>query len=288
MIWYYILIYGGLMYEELLKSLSARPAVYEPGDSKFWDDEHISKRMLATHLDPDDDLATRKPGFVKKSADWIASTAKGKRLLDLGCGPGIYAELFAERGFSVKGLDLSPRSITYAKRKAEEKALGIEYVCGNYLEAAFGGPYDIVTLIYCDFGVLSAENRKSLLKMVREALAPGGVFVFDALTPAHYGSREECTNWSYCDGGFWSEKPYACLYSFLRYDECRTYCDRYVIIEEEGIRRFNIWNHAFTGRELLHDLKSAGFARVDIYGDIAGGRYSEESKTICAAAYVQV
>lgn len=275
------------MYEELLKTLSARPKVYEWGDSKFWDDEHISKGMLATHLDPEDDLATRKPGFVKKSADWIASLAKGRgRLLDLGCGPGIYAELFAERGFNVKGLDLSPRSIAYAKSSAEEKALGIEYVCGNYLEDDFGGPYDVITLIYCDFGVLKGEDRKALLRKIRGALAPGGVFIFDALAPAQYEGREENLSWSCCDGGFWSEKPYALLYSFLRYDECRVYCDRHVVIEADRMRRFNIWNHAFTEEEIREDLKSAGFASADIYGDAAGAAYTEASKTICAAAHV--
>lgn len=278
---------GDFMYKELLESLSSRPSVYEWGGSKFWDDEHISKSMLATHLDPDDDLATRKPGFVKKSADWIASLAGGRgRLLDLGCGPGIYAEMFAERGFSVKGLDLSPRSIAYAKSSAEEKGFNIEYVCGNYLETGFGGPYDVITLIYCDFGVLKGEDRKALLKKVRDALVPGGTFIFDALTPVQYEGREENTNWSYCSGGFWSEKPYACLYSFLRYDECRTYCDKFVIIEDGGVRRFNIWNHAFTPQELREDLRSAGFARTDIYGVIAGAEYTYVSNTICAAAYV--
>ncbi len=275
------------MYEELLKNLGERPKVYEWGDSKFWNDEHISKWMLKTHLDPDDDLATRKPGFVKASADWIASLAEGrKRLLDLGCGPGIYAEMFAERGFSVKGLDFSPRSIAYAKKSAEGKGLDIEYICGDYLETDFGGPFDVITLIYFDFGVLSAENRKRLLKKIREALAPGGLLVFDALAPAHYEGREETTNWSYCSEGFWSANPHACFYSFLRYDESRVYCDRNVIIEGGRIRRFNIWNHAFTAEELREDLKAAGFARADIYGDITGAEYSETSKTICAAAYV--
>ncbi len=275
------------MYKDLLKTLSARPGVYEWGDSKFWDDEHISKGMLATHLDPEDDLATRKPGFVKKSADWIASLADDRgRLLDLGCGPGIYAEMFAERGFKVRGLDLSPHSIAYAKKSAEEKGLGIEYVCGDYLETGFGGPYDVITLIYCDFGVLGGENRKKLLIKIREALAPGGIFIFDALTSAQYEGREESCNWSFCSGGFWSEKPYACLYSFIRYDDCRVYCDRHVVIEEDRIKRFNIWNHAFTEEELRSDLISAGFKRADIYGDAAGADYAETSATICAAAYV--
>ncbi|MGE5494383.1 MAG: methyltransferase domain-containing protein [Burkholderiales bacterium] len=36
-----------------------------------------------------------------------AHPVKRPRLLDLGCGPGIYAELFAKKGFCVTGVDFS-------------------------------------------------------------------------------------------------------------------------------------------------------------------------------------
>lgn len=276
------------MYEELLEILSKRPEPYMQGERKFWNDEHISKNMLATHLDPKDDLATRKPAFVQKSADWIAGLAavrKSPRLLDLGCGPGIYAESFAQRGFAVKGLDISPRSIAYARESAAKKGLDIEYVCGSYLEEDFTGPFDVITLIYFDFGVLCGRDRETLLRRIYGALSPGGVFIFDALAPPFYSGKEESTNWSFCEGGFWSEKPYAAFYSFLRYDECRVYCDRYVVTEKGRLRQFNIWNHAFDDGEILFDLSAAGFARTDIYGDAAGAAYTLGSPTICAAAY---
>ena len=170
------------MYEELLKTLSERPKIYEWGGSKFWNDEHISKWMLKTHLDPDDDLATRKPGFVKESADWIAAMAKGRgRLLDLGCGPGIYAEAFTERGFKVKGLDFSPRSIAYAKSSAEEKGLEIEYVCGDYLETDFGGPYDLAMILYGEMNVFSPEEVLSILRRVWASLSPQGHLIIAPL-----------------------------------------------------------------------------------------------------------
>ncbi|MGE5494382.1 MAG: hypothetical protein ACM3S4_03650 [Burkholderiales bacterium] len=57
------------MYGELLSYLSSWPGVYEPGEEKFWNDEHISKSMLETHLDENSDPATRSIGFVRRSAD---------------------------------------------------------------------------------------------------------------------------------------------------------------------------------------------------------------------------
>ena len=81
--------------------LKEKPALYEASPVNMWDDPHISKQMLAAHLDEGFDSATRKMDFVRESAGWIASLLppeRYRRLLDLGCGPGIYAELFCHKG----------------------------------------------------------------------------------------------------------------------------------------------------------------------------------------------
>lgn len=275
------------MYEKLLHLLRERPEEYAPGESMFWDDPHISKGMLATHLDPTEDLATRKIDFVRRSADWIARIADPTvrpRLLDLGCGPGIYAELFCRHGFEVTGVDLSPRSIAYAKEHAAAEGMDICYLCKNYLDMDDEASFDVATLIYCDFGVLSGENREALLKKAYRALKPGGLFITDVCTMKQFEGREEERTWSCSDGGFWSGRPHACLHVFYRYYDQRNILDRYVIAEENSVRCYNIWNHGFTAEELEAGLKTAGFASVDFYGDIAGGTLTEDTKTICAVA----
>lgn len=86
-----------------------RPELYAKSTAKFWDDEHISKGMLEAHLNPDWEAATRKLDFVNASVDWITKVApvsQYTKLLDLGCGPGIYAEKFYQKGYEVTGVDL--------------------------------------------------------------------------------------------------------------------------------------------------------------------------------------
>ena len=81
-----------------LHDLMKPPALYERTDAAFWDDEHISRGMLAAHLDPEFEGASRSFAFMDRSVDWICATAPPAthpRLLDLGCGPGLYAERFA-------------------------------------------------------------------------------------------------------------------------------------------------------------------------------------------------
>lgn len=46
-----------------------------------------------------------------------------RKLLDFGCGPGIYSLLFAKAGFHVSGFDISPNNIAIAEQLAAEYGL---------------------------------------------------------------------------------------------------------------------------------------------------------------------
>ena len=272
----------------LLEYLSKRPEVYEVTELKFWDDFHISKGMLAAHLNPELESATRKHSFIEKSVNGIKEITAGgnrKKLLDLGCGPGIYAELFAEKGFDVTGIDISGRSIDYAKENTIKKESNIKYYKKSYLDMEYTEEFDVITLIYCDFGVLNPAEREKLLKKIYKALKPGGILIFDVFSEKEYQMKEENTNWSYNNGGYWSENPYVCLYSFRRYDETASFLEQYVIIEEENIKCYNLWNHAFSTEELREDLEKAGFDKYEFYNNVSGESYTKESNVICIAAY---
>jgi len=86
-------------FKELLK-YSKQPEVFAMGTSNFWDDPYISKNMLAAHLNPDWDAASRRPRTIDKTVAWINDNfLHGQStVLDLGCGPGLYAERLAKLG----------------------------------------------------------------------------------------------------------------------------------------------------------------------------------------------
>jgi 2-polyprenyl-3-methyl-5-hydroxy-6-metoxy-1,4-benzoquinol methylase len=275
-------------FDTLIKLAGHKPDEYEKSTSAFWEDEHISKGMLEAHLNPDLDAASRRLNFTKTSVKWIAglgNTQTNPKLLDLGCGPGIYAELLSAHGFDVTGVDLSERSISYARENALKQNLQITYLHQNYLDIDYNGVFDVITLIFCDFGVLNPDERKRLLEKIHKALKPGGLFIFDVCSLRQYENRAETTSWSLSAGGYWSAEPYLCLYSFFRYDSSNTFADQYIVIEKDRIRRFNIWNHRFSVEELKADLCGAGFGTKEFYGDVSGVRYSDNSETICVVAH---
>lgn len=273
------------MYSLLLEEISYVPKAYESSGLAFWDDDHISKGMLENHLSPDSDGATREYSQVQASVGWLDSLlAPQGKILDLGCGPGIYAELLAKKGHQVTGVDVSSRSIAYAKNSASTQDLDIEYHCKSYLKVELPeSAFDMAILIYCDYGVLSPCDREALLKKTFNSLKPGGLFVVDVFSPAHYQDYAEGFGAEYAQSGFWSEKPHAVISKQKIYPD-HHYLERYLVITEKEYRSYNIWNHAFSALELAGELEAVGFEEVKLYADACGRDYNEKSKTLCAVA----
>ena len=72
------------MFKEL-KKINERPEPFECITTDvLWNDPHISKHMLETHLNEDVNLASRKMAFIEKSVAWIVSRfSVGSRNTDL-------------------------------------------------------------------------------------------------------------------------------------------------------------------------------------------------------------
>ena len=275
------------MYEKIINSLRERPALYAPSSAPFWDDEHISKYMLEAHLKPDADGASRQHGFIQKSVDWIAALSHpvpGAKLLDLGCGPGIYAEKFCRAGFQVTGLDFSRRSVSYAADQADLHKLDITYRYQNYLDMDYTEEFDVITLIYCDYGVLPAADRQVLLSNVYRALKKGGLFILDGFTAANYTEFTESEEIQYNEEGFWSPEPHICIKRNYPYRDTETYLEQYVVITNEDCQCYNLWNQVFSRVTIGEELGGAGFNQMEFFGDVAGKLVTDQSKTICAAA----
>lgn len=142
------------------------PSRFEQTDNVFWQDPYIAQKLLEIHLSSDTEGASRSFQFIDKSIDFIQRIAPKKsyqKVLDLGCGPGLYSERLARKGYTVTGIDFSENSIRYAKEQAKKLDYDIEYRYENYLELNDSNMYDLALLIYCDYGALAPENRSKLL-----------------------------------------------------------------------------------------------------------------------------
>lgn len=265
----------------ILLSLQEKPAPFTPGEPLFWDDPHISTQMLKTHLNPATDLASRRPETIQKSVDWLIAALglqSGDTVLDLGCGPGLYAARLAEHDLRVTGIDYSRRSIAYATEYAEQHNLEIAYRYQNYLTLDDANQYDAALLIYGDFCPLAPEQRSRLLQNVQRALKPGGYFVLDVTTPAHRQKHGNRNGWYAVETGFWKPGPHLVLEEGFAYPEESIFLDQAVVVEENGrISVYRNWFQDYTRDTITAELARGDFTVCSIWNDLLGTPFTPDS-----------
>ena len=272
------------MHLSRLLHLTEPPPLFEPGETLFWDDPHISAQMLAAHLDPDSDTASRVPETINHTVNWIAATLElshDAAVLDLGCGPGLYAVRLAERGLRVTGIDYSRRSIEYARQAAAERDLTIEFRYQNYLTLDEPPIYDVALLIYGDLCPLAPAQRDTVLDHVHRALKPGGYFVFDVTTRAHRAKYGLKNRWYVAETGFWKPGPHLVLEQGFDYPEDDTYLDQYTVIEADGkISVYRNWFLDYSLDTITPVVEARGFSVHSTWSDLTGTPYAPDSEWI--------
>ena len=255
---------------------------------EFWDDEHISAQMLRFHLDPIAEPASRAHGFIDSSVEWLMPTLglePGSRLLDLGCGPGLYANRIAARGVEVLGIDISRRSLDFARGVARDCSLPSVFLRGNYLSAELGSGHDAAILIYEDYCALSPGQRALLLSRVRGALRPGGRFAFDVTAaPRFTRCREAVVREPNLMDGFWAQAPYVGTHETWTYPSLHLVLDRYLIETATSTRCFWNWMHCLRSQEVAAELAAGGFEEPTFFGDVAGACFDPSASTFAVVA----
>ncbi len=103
---------------------------------------------------------------------------KNTQILDLACGKGRHSIYLNKKGFDVTGLDLSARSIAYAKTFQNQTLRFLE----QDMRVPLNSKFDLIVNLFTSFGYfdLEVENVK-VLKSVRSMLKPEGIFIIDYL-----------------------------------------------------------------------------------------------------------
>lgn len=270
---------------QFLSDFCDRPAPFSRSTVKdLWTRPHLSEQMLNFHLSQDTVLASRPREVIEHSATWIHAQLdlQGKKLCDLGCGPGLYAEYFCAHGAAVTGIDFSPRSIQYATNHAPRDARFIE---ADYVVDDLPTGFDIVTLIYTDYCVLAPQQRARVLSNVAGMLNEGGYFVFDVVGVGQMAAKQEETLVERnLMNGFWASAPYVGMHKSFLYPEANISLDRYAIIERaEHWEIFN-WYQYFSTQTIADELKRHGFEVVDMAGDLTGAPLGDADELFAIVA----
>lgn len=209
--------------------------------------------------------------MIEKTVEWIIrGIEQPGKLIDLGCGPGLYAEKFAEKSWNVYGVDINAASLEYARNSAANRGLAIRYRELSYLEPFTDETFDLATCIYCDFGALSVYLQREFLANVHRLIVPGGHFVFDVFGPGVSRSKAEGKTWTRHDGaGFWSSRPCYVLSETGHFSDEYVWGTKYVVITDDGeAQSYVVWDHYFTEATIKALLAEFGFAVDEIKRDL--------------------
>lgn len=264
-----------------LKEQTTRPPVFSAYTAKeLWTDPHLAEQMLAYHLDPDLDVASRNHRFIERSVSWLNRSfelSSGKQVLDLGCGPGLYSNRLAAVGANVTAVDFSGPSLEHARSIARRESLDVEFLRADYLDLEAPGTFDLVILIYCDFCALSPSQRQTLLSFSEKCLVPGGRLVFDVFSMAHFDELEEEAHYQpEPGGGFWSSDPYYLFSTRFKYRNEGVYLDRHAIVEEARCREIFNWIQCYEPEGLAREMGKNGWEVMEILGTVAGDGYDPD------------
>ncbi len=276
------------MFEEL-QEINSKPEPFQFSTvEELWTDEHTSKKMLEAHLDEAIDRSSRNKIFIDKSVNWIVDrfgVDGTTSVADFGCGPGLYATQLAEHKARVTGVDFSERSLQYARNKAAQMGLDIDYVKRNYLEFDTEERFDLIIMIMCDYCALSPEQRRIMVAKFCSLLKPGGAVLLDVYTLQAFGRIEESASYARNQlGGFWAAEDYYGFLNTFTYEADKVALDKYTIFKPNGKSVVYNWLQYFSRESLQIEFEAAGFEIADIYGDVAGTPLQSDSPEMAIVA----
>ena len=110
-----------------------------------------------------------------------------RRILDLGIGTGDLAIALARRGFDVVGVDRAPAMLAVAREKAKACGVTLELVEQDLRDVRVLSPADVALCIYTVVNQLTEDGDLArAVASIRDAIVPGGLFVFELNLPASY------------------------------------------------------------------------------------------------------
>jgi SAM-dependent methyltransferase len=191
-----------------------------------------------------------------------------RELLDLGCGTGSLSCIMARRGYSVTGVDSSEDMLSIAAEKAYELTCSAPLLlCQPMSELDLYGTVEAaVSSLDCLNYVTSAADMMEIFRRVFMFLSPGGIFVFDVLSPEKLKSLDGQVFLDENDEVF-------CVWR-ARYDEVTRICSYAMDIFE---RAGKLWRRgqeehkekAWEVSELIDMLDSAGFSGLEVFGELS-------------------
>jgi SAM-dependent methyltransferase len=208
-----------------------------------------------------------------------------RRLLDLGCGSGEHARLFAEKGFEVVGVDASETMLARAREGGVPD--GVQFVQGDlaHVESAVKGPFGgAVCLGNTLAHITDRATLTQLFTGVRSVLLPGAPLVIQVLNYERLSETgQRCLPLTFIQ----DEDGEAIFLRVMTHhpDGRVTFTPSLLRYCQDGdpalevITSHNVELHGWKRPEMESALEAAGFTARQLYGTMADTPYVPHDST---------
>ncbi|MEC3660669.1 class I SAM-dependent methyltransferase [Bacillus velezensis] len=269
-----------------LLELAKNPEPFEEGTQEVWLDPDRAELVLKSHFDENIPGGSKGSSFVDETVDFITKIAPvecNNKIIDLGCGPGLYSQNLALKGYNVTGVDYNKKSIDYAISEADKMNLQIDYKIEDITNLEIESEFDVALLIYQIYGVFSPTNRRKILNNINRGLKPGGLVLLDVLSEKSYEKFEENLMWFLSKkDSLISDKEHLTLYAAIKYPDNVTLAKNVLVFDDEKLVNYNYWNQHFSIENLEKEVNEAGFNLEKVYADVNGEEYKNNGEFFAA------
>jgi len=254
----------------------AVPAPWSEGEKIPWNEPGFSRRMLREHLSQEHDAASRRFPTIERHVAWIhQSLLSGRpaRILDLGCGPGLYTSRLARLGHECVGIDFAPAAVAYARGTAAADNLRCTYIQEDVRSADYGQGYGLVMFLYGELNVFRPSDAGAILEKARRALAPGGHLLLEVHTLACVRALgQEPASWYSARQGLFSDCPHLCLTESFWDARQNVAIHRYFIVDAAtgAVTRHADSTQGYGDEEYRSLLEECGFGEVVFHPSLHG------------------
>jgi len=272
-----------------LVNIPRPPVPWQEGDNIPWDDPAFSKRMLCEHLSQDHDAASRRKEIVDAHVAWIHTHVlreRSTRILDLGCGPGLYTSRLAKLGHTCVGVDFAPAAVAHAREEAEAESLPCEYRLGDLRTTDYGGDYGLVMQVFGEINVFAPDDARAILRKAGEALAANGELLLEAHTfEVVERAGRAAPTWRVVKQGLFSDRPHLYLEEGFWDNQALTSTTRYIIVDAAtaSVTTSAISLQAYTEEGYRALLAECGFSAVEFIPSLTGEAAPESDFIVVSA-----
>jgi SAM-dependent methyltransferase len=243
---------------------------------KEWFDDDDLWRALAPFLFTEERLAAAQDQVEKALA---LARPRGRKVLDLGCGPGRCSIALAQRDFEVTGVDRTKMFLGQARRRAQRAGVRVEWVRADMRDFVREGAYDLALSMFTSFGYFDDKDEDArVLGNVLSSLRPGGVFLVEmAGKESLAGIFQATAVETLPDGSQLVQKREI-------FDDWTRIRNEWILIRGGRTRTLRFHHTIYSGQEIKDRVLDAGFEEVRLYGSLEGQPYGLEAERLVAVA----